>query len=121
MMDATYVPLFAGFVGAVIGSLSSIVTMYVQARIGDRRERMRQVTQLAIEDHKASVEVGKMQGGKLVELSPIVVYLHYYALILDALERDKLTSSSLKEIRVKNAEVTQTIQTFSKDRVIPTP
>src|SRR5262245_22837462 len=51
--EQAYLPLISGLVGAVIGSASSIITMYIQTRVRDRRERLEQVSRLAIESWKA--------------------------------------------------------------------
>jgi hypothetical protein len=39
-MDPIYVPLLSALAGAVVGSLSSIATIFIQAKLGARRERM---------------------------------------------------------------------------------
>jgi hypothetical protein len=39
-MDNTYFPLITGFGGVLIGSLSTIATVFLQLRSQDRRERI---------------------------------------------------------------------------------
>jgi hypothetical protein len=77
IMDPIYVPVLAALSGALIGSLSSIGTIYIQTRISSRRERIKQAVELAIEDHRAAREVAKMNGaGRTVMLPPITAFLH---------------------------------------------
>jgi hypothetical protein len=52
-MDPIYVPLLSALAGAIIGSLSSIATILIQAKISDRRERLRQAALLAMEEFRA--------------------------------------------------------------------
>ena len=40
-MDGAYLSLFSGFVGALIGSVSSIATMVVQGQYQNKRERIK--------------------------------------------------------------------------------
>jgi hypothetical protein len=60
-MDPIYVPLLSALAGAIIGSLSSIATILIQANISDRRERLRQAASLAMEEYK--IQIAK-RGGK---------------------------------------------------------
>ena len=73
-----YVPLFAALGGAIIGSLSSLLTIWLQARAGARAERIKQAVQLAIDDHKAAVQSATSRTSGTVWLPPIVAFLHYH-------------------------------------------
>jgi hypothetical protein len=51
-MDPVYVPLLSALVGAIIGSASSVAAIFIQARFSERRERIRQAMNLALEEIK---------------------------------------------------------------------
>jgi hypothetical protein len=69
-MNPIYVPLLSALAGAIIGSVSSIATILIQAKIGERRERIRQAMMFAL-DHLA---IGRAAGsGFLLGLLPAVV------------------------------------------------
>jgi hypothetical protein len=105
-MDPIYVPLLSALAGAVIGSLSSIATIYIQAKVGERRERIRQAAMLALEDVK--LQVAHAKPGTAV--FPITIYLHHQLAVLKAIEENDLTPDRLRKIAAANhALVTATI------------
>jgi hypothetical protein len=55
-MDAGYSAAISGFVGALIGSISSIITIVVQSRAKDRRDRSKQVTDLSLAEFSMHLE-----------------------------------------------------------------
>jgi hypothetical protein len=93
-MNPIYVPLFSALAGAVIGSAASIATILIQAKIGDRRERIRQATTLALEELK--IQLAHAAPGTAV--FPISVYLHHQLAILNAIEANDLTPERLRKI-----------------------
>jgi hypothetical protein len=96
-MDPIYVPLLSALGGAIIGSAVSIATIVVQAKIGDRRERIRQATMLALEDLKL-----RLAHGYTGTVFPISIYLHYQLAILDAAEKNELTPERIQQIDAEN-------------------
>ena len=46
----TYIPLITGFIGALIGAVASIATVWVQARIADRRAMYQQAVEMGMEE-----------------------------------------------------------------------
>jgi hypothetical protein len=105
-MDPIYVPVLSALAGALIGSLSSIGTIYIQARISSRRERIKQAVELAIEDHRAAREIAKMSNpGRTLMLPPITAFLHYHEEVLRALDAGPLTTNTLREIRNRNKAI----------------
>jgi hypothetical protein len=78
-MDPIYVPLLSALAGAIIGSLSSIATILIQAKVSDRRENGIQkriqkpimlfpvptaIGQLEIESRLPCFEIGHMEMGQ---------------------------------------------------------
>ena len=93
-MDPVYVPLLSALAGAIIGSLSSIATIVIQAKIGERRERIRQAAMLALEELK--IQLSHARPGTAV--FPISIYLHHQLAILNAIEENDLTPERLRKI-----------------------
>jgi hypothetical protein len=93
-MNPIYAPLLSALAGAVIGSLSSIVTILIQARIGERRERIRQAMTLALEDRKLQVANASPGTG----IMPMSLFLHNQLAVLEALEQNDLTPERLRKI-----------------------
>lgn len=94
-MDIT--PGVFGLLGAFIGASASVATMLIQSKISDRRERLRLVKELAIHDAEKAFEVGKKSSDGF-HMLPLVVYMHYYSKLLEAMEEGKLTPERAKEL-----------------------
>ncbi len=114
-MDPIYVPVLSALAGALIGSLSSMGTIYLQARISRHRERMKQAVDLAIEDHKSALEVAKTHAGRTVMVPPITAYLHYHEEVLQAFDTGPLTPDTLRKIRRRNKAVTDIFEEIAKE------
>ena len=56
-MEAGYVAGLFGLIGATIGSASSIVAMVIQAKIKDKRDRSKQVTDMALAEFKMALDL----------------------------------------------------------------
>jgi hypothetical protein len=111
-MDAVYIPLLSALAGALIGSFSSIGTIYLQARLNRRRERARQAAEIAMQDFKNQMELAKLHigAGKGVNLMPLVVHFHWYWQLLEAIEEGNLTPEKLKSISESNEQIGKTIR-----------
>jgi hypothetical protein len=94
-MNPIYVPLLSALAGAIIGSLSSIATILVQAKINDRRERLRQAVSVAMEEFKILIANAD---GKAVP--PFSSFLHHHVAVLQAVEEGDLTPERLKQISI---------------------
>lgn len=69
-------PAIAGLLGALIGSLGSVVTSLFQSRAEHRRERVRLAVQLTIEQHRIWADVDKTKGGE--SQAPVLTLLSYF-------------------------------------------
>ena len=103
-MNPIYVPLLSALAGALIGSLTSIATIYIQGRTSERRERIRQASTMAMEQLKLQAEHAPPGTG----IFPISIYLHNQLAVLDALEKNKLTPDRLREIAAENQALIDT-------------
>ena len=100
-MDPIYVPLLSALAGAIIGSLSSIATILIQAKISDRRERLRQAALLAMEEYKIQIANGQ---GKYV--LPFSSFLYHHIAVLQAVEEGNLTPERLRQISIADDAIT---------------
>jgi hypothetical protein len=101
-MNPVYMPLLAALAGAIIGSVSSVIVIVIQAWITNRRELMRQAVDLAIEDYRGSLELAKLMPGRSLNLAPLDVYLHHHAQVLRALVKGDFTAETLAHIKKSN-------------------
>lgn len=114
-MDQIYIPLISGLVGAVIGAVASIVTVWVQAKTQDRREKIRHAAELALEDYKLQLDLAR-KSGKQVSIPPVVLFLHYHLGLMDLMENGKLNSDTIKELAEQNIKFSDVIKELNQER-----
>jgi hypothetical protein len=113
-MEAFFIAII-GLLGAIIGSLSSIFTIYFQAKIKDRRDKSKLIFNASLEDYKSSLEYAKNVGpGIKVIIQPIVTNIHWYSKIFELLEKDNLSLSSIKEVVKENDEFEKYFEQFAE-------
>lgn len=114
-MEAFLIALI-GLAGAVIGSLSSIITIYYQAKIKDRRDKSKLIFEAALADYKSSFDYAKNFGSnKKVIIQPIVTNIHWYSKIFDLLEKNDLSVSSIKNVVKENDELEKYFEQFMEE------
>ena len=109
-----YLPLITGLIGALIGAGTSIVTIWLQLKSQERRERVKLASELALEDVKQTLEIAKTLN-KRSSIPPLSVYQHYHLQVLDALEKRALTKEKLQEIMKENKSVIEAIPNPKED------
>ncbi len=95
-MNDIYVPLLSALGGAVIGSLASIVAIWIQSHFQNKRDRNRLAIEAAIEDHRAGLEV--MKQTPYATIAPLPAFLHYHFKYLQLLEDNKVTVEAMSEL-----------------------
>jgi hypothetical protein len=80
-MDAGYVAALSGLIGALIGSASSIATMFIQGRMKDKRDRSKQLTDMAMAEFKMHLDLATSGKGPS-SISPPSAFLHHNDLVL---------------------------------------
>jgi hypothetical protein len=105
-----YVALI-GLSGALIGSLSSILTIFIQTKINDKRERIKLIYHAAIEEHKTSLDSVKYLKGKAI-IDPLITFVHWHSGILEMLEKGKLDLNSLRKLVDENEELEKFFEQF---------
>jgi len=101
--------------GALIGAGSSIGAVWVQSRAQSKQDRLRLISDLAIEDHKHAFEVAKERGGPAA-LVPIVCYLHYYLDLLKIIDKRSIKPADLERLRKENKKILDTIAKLQEAR-----
>lgn len=104
-MDAMYVPLLSALAGAVVGSLSTIVTIIVQGRNESKRQRLRMTMELALEEYKTQLTNAKPG----TSILPMSTYLYHYMQLAKAMEDGDLSPERIKQIYAHNDEFSRTV------------
>lgn len=115
-MDTAYISAITGLVGAAIGSASSIVTIIVQSRLKDRRDRAKQVIELSLAEYTQHIEVAKKSGAPVL---PIGSYVYNSDLVLRSLEEGSFGPIKMKELAELNDKMFKAIDEIEKDRGKP--
>jgi hypothetical protein len=110
-MNSIYIPLLSALGGAIIGSLSSIATIFVQAKVAERRERIRQAALMAMEEYKVQVQ-NAPDGGKVY---PVSAYLHHHLAILEAVEENDLTPDRLRKIATADEKIVTAVLEMDRE------
>jgi hypothetical protein len=100
-MKPEYTAAIFGLVGALIGSISSVLTIIIQARLKDRRDRMQQVTTMAMEHFKIAIE-NQMKAGRGGGVLPPSVFAAYYLGFLNLMEKGDLNEAALEKLSKEN-------------------
>jgi hypothetical protein len=106
--------LIIGIIGAIIGAGASIITMYLQNKAQNKRDKMKLVAQLGLEDFKLSFELAKSLG-RPFEMVPVAGFVHFHSKMLEALEAGELNEEKIKEIIESNKRVIEVIKAAKKD------
>jgi hypothetical protein len=115
MDSSVYVPLFSGFVGAIIGALATIATVWIQLHYQSRRELLHQAAQMAMDEFKVQIDVAQ-KNKKGEGVLPVSVWCHYYAEILKAMERGDFNAETLKGILERNAAMVKVAEEATRLR-----
>ena len=89
-MTNSYLPWITGafgLLGALIGAGASVLTIYFQLKIQDRRALLRQATELAQSDYRYRVE----HAPPGTPFPPIAVFIAYEVRLLKLMEKGRLT------------------------------
>jgi hypothetical protein len=85
-----WIPALSALAGAFIGSLSPVVSGWINARAESRRERLKLAVQMAIEDHKHLFTMAQQKArstGAVVGVPPISAVLAYHVEVLEAFQK----------------------------------
>jgi hypothetical protein len=114
-MDAGYVAALSGFVGALIGSASSIVTMIIQSGMKDKRDRSKQLTDMALAEFKMHLDLATSGKGPSAIMPPSA-FLHHNDLVLRAIESRSFTPEKARQISVQVDEMFDVVNEIEQRR-----
>ncbi len=107
--------LLIGVLGALIGAGASIATIWIQTKAQTDRERIRLVTDLAVEDHQSAFEMGKASG-RPFHMPPVALYLHYHTELVKLMESGSLTPENVKAAFLENNRLHDAIIDMNRER-----
>jgi hypothetical protein len=114
-MDAGYVAGVFGLIGAAIGSASSIIAMIIQAKIKDKRDRSKQLTDMSLAEFKMYLDLATSGLGPSAILPPSA-YLHHNDLLLKAIESGTYTPERAREISALGDKLFDVVRDIDKQR-----
>jgi len=92
-----WVPLLSALLGAVIGSLASIISIILQGRFQSKRERRRLAIEAAIQDHKSAVDIATKTPGRRF-IAPLSAFIYYHVKLIELIETDRLNDENLQAL-----------------------
>lgn len=104
-MDST--ALLSGLVGALIGSLTSIGTLFIQNAFQNRRESKRLIFETAFKDYELRFRY-EAEGTPRRAAFPVI--LAYHEKMIELIEKKKLTPEAAREILAAQVEMGEALQ-----------
>jgi len=98
--SAVYLPLISGLVGAIIGAAASVLTIYLQLKSLERRDRVHQAAALASEERALLIDKSEKEKTKLI-LPPMSLFIDHYVSLLKVVEKDGLTPRAIRRLQAR--------------------
>ena len=102
-----YIPLIAGFVGALIGAGASIVTVFIQSYYQNRREISNHAMNIALEDWKTRLEFIQEEGGTMF---PLAVFIQYHTSLAKLAHEGKITPEVINELHEEQERLIRALE-----------
>lgn len=115
MLEPGYVAALFGLIGALIGSGSSVATMVVQGRMKDKRDRSKQLTDMALAEFKMHLDLATSGKGPSA-VAPPSSFLYHNDLVLKAIEGGAYTPEKAKAISLQVDEMFDAVNEIEKRR-----
>lgn len=113
-MSQVYIPLISALVGAFIGGAASVVTVWIQAKTSDRRERLRHASELALADYRINLELSE-KAGRRYSAPPVVLFLHYHLGLMDLMESGKMDEKGIRALAEENRRFMAAIKDLNEE------
>jgi len=92
----------AGLLGTLVGASGSVAGIWIQSYFQTRRERLKLVMEIAMQDRKDSIQLAKDLGQTIGPIAPIALFAHYHAELFKLIESGKLTNQTMHELYRSN-------------------
>lgn len=112
-MENIILPLLIGVVGAIIGSLTSLITIFVQSHYEKKRALVNNSVELALEHYKIAFETAKSRGDQIYPLS---LYLHYHVRVMEYAVKKKLSKEALLQIDKEQKELKEVMDKLNENQ-----
>ena len=109
MSTEVLIPLISGLVGALVGALSSIVTLWLQLKSQAKRDRLKLASEMARDEHEYHYKIARDKPGNYY-LAPVVTYQQFHYRVLEALESGTLGKKEIERIKLENKKLTKAIK-----------
>ncbi len=98
-----YLPLITGFVGVILGSLTSVIVAWINSNSQRKLERLKVAIQLAIENRRTDHEDARSPNIKGTKpLYPFSSYIFYSYQIIKLVDDEKLNAESLQKLHAEH-------------------
>jgi hypothetical protein len=104
MSPEVYVPLLSALGGAVIGSAATVLTVWLQLRSQSRRERVRQATELVLNERAMLLEIARKENRGLT-LPPASLAITHYLDTLSAIEKGGYSRDVMRKLDARYTEL----------------
>ena len=101
-----YIPLIAGFGGAVIGAGASVLTMLIQSHYQNKREISNHAMNIAVEDWKTRLEFIQKEGGTMF---PLAVFIQYHTSLAKLAHEGKITPEAINKLHKEQEKLIKVI------------
>jgi hypothetical protein len=99
-----YVALASGLIGAIVGALSSWVTLIVQNRYQNRRDRTRLLYETAYKDYE--LRIRELPGN----IAAFPVILDYHQQMMSLIDTGNLTPATVEDVLGRQAAMNAAVQ-----------
>ena len=99
-MSEVYLPLISALVGAIIGAAAAVLTVYLQLKSLERRDRVHQAAALASEERAFLIDKSEKEKTKLI-LPPMSLFIDHYVSLLKVVEKDGLTPRAIRRLQAR--------------------
>ncbi|MBN2279432.1 MAG: hypothetical protein JXQ65_02525 [Candidatus Marinimicrobia bacterium] len=114
-MTDILLPALIGFFGVLLGSLSSILTIFVQTRIQDKRERTKLIVETALSEYKELIDVAKCHKGNS-SILPLTGSIHWYLNVFKMVDNGNFNEENLRTLFKNNKKIISVFENNSENR-----
>ncbi len=118
-MKPEYVSLIAGFVGVIVGALTSLATTWLQQCFQARRERARLALDAAVREHESAESHAKFMAdqGKRVITYDLPYYIALHSALFERIgKRGGITKTEWVQAHKQAIELSEAAVEFHKER-----